>query len=81
MLRLTSQQLHDWYQKFAAELYEKVQIDVTRKEDLGRIKNYKIVEWDADDPTYPLTQATYAYMSHNGVGYTDTEPEIGDFNK
>jgi hypothetical protein len=30
MSRLTSQQLHDWYQKFAAELYEKVQIDVTR---------------------------------------------------
>ena len=32
--------LHNWYKNFAKELYEKANIDITRKEDLGRIKNF-----------------------------------------
>lgn len=81
MPKLSSQELRSWYQKFATELYEKVEIDVTRKEDLGRIKNYKILEWNVDDPTAPLTQETYAYIPHDGTNYAVPEPGTDDFSK
>ena len=73
----TPQELREWYQKFSQELYEKVQIDVTRKEDLGRVRVFKSDQWSVDNLD-PDMQITYAYMSHDGKNYADPEPELGD---
>ena len=42
MPKLTPQQLQDWYKDFAKAVYEGANIDVTRAEDVGRIKNFYI---------------------------------------
>ena len=42
MPKLKREELHQWYEKFTKELYEKGNIDVNRKEDLGRVKNFAI---------------------------------------
>ena len=81
MPNMTSQELREWYQKFSKELYEKVQIDVTRKEDLGRVRNFKIITRDVDEPLDIETEMTYAYMPHDGTKYDVPAPEIGDFPK
>ena len=44
MLKLSSQELHNWYKRFSQAVYEKANIDVTRVEDIGRIKNFYYVE-------------------------------------
>lgn len=77
----TPQELREWYQKFSQELYKKVQIDVTRKEDLGRVRNFKITSQDVDEPLDIGTEMTYAYMPHDGTKYDVPAPEIGDFPK
>lgn len=77
----TPQELREWYRKFSKELYEKVQIDVTRKEDLGRVRNFKIISQDVDEPLDIGTEMTYAYMPHDGTKYEVPAPEIGDFPK
>lgn len=77
----TPQELREWYQKFSKALYEKVQIDVTRKEDLGRVRNFKIISQDVDEPLDIETEMTYAYMPHDGTKYNVPAPEIGDFPK
>lgn len=77
----TPQELREWYQKFSKELYEKAQIDVTRKEDLGRVRNFKITSLDVDEPLDAETEMTYAYMPHDGTKYNVPAPEIGDFPK
>ena len=77
----TPQELREWYQKFSQELYNKVQIDVTRKEDLGRVRNFKITSQDVDEPLDIGTEMTYAYMPHDGTKYDVPAPEIGDFPK
>ena len=77
----TPQELREWYQKFSKELYNKAQIDVTRKEDLGRVRNFKIISQDVDEPLDIGTEMTYAYMPHDGTKYAVPAPEIGDFPK
>jgi hypothetical protein len=76
----THEELREWYGRFAKEMYEKMQIDVTRKEDLGRIKSYQIVEWDPDEPMLPEVKPMYAYMPHKATEYTVPEPAIPDPN-
>ena len=76
----TPQELREWYQKFSKELYEKVQIDVTRKEDLGCVRVFKSDQWSVDNLA-PDMQITYAYMPHDGTNYAVPEPELGDFRK
>lgn len=76
---LNEQQLRQWYAKFAKELYEKGNIDVTRKEDLGRVKNFDIQKWDADDPVAAVVDFSYAYMPRNENGYLDPMPDVTDF--
>ena len=43
--KIPNDQLKQWYQNFKKELYEKANIDVTRKEGLGRVKNFEILSW------------------------------------
>ena len=79
MPKLTSQQLREWYQQFAKELYEQVQIDVTCKEDLGRIRHIQITKWTDDEPHAPESKPMFAYIPHNGTDYTDPEPSMDNF--
>lgn len=76
MSKLTSQALREWYQQFAKELYEKAQIDVTCKEDLGRVKNFYITKWDDNEPMGPEGEFQYAYIPHNGFTYDNPPPGI-----
>lgn len=74
----SNQELREWYAKFSQELYDKVELDVTRKEDLGRVRVFKSDQWSVDNLT-PDMQVTYAYMSHDGTKYADPEPALGQF--
>lgn len=76
----TTQELLEWYQKFSQALYQKVQIDVTRKEDLGRVRVFKSDQWSVDNLD-PDMQITYAYMPHDGKNYAVPEPALGDFRQ
>lgn len=73
---LTSEQLRQWYKNFAKELYERAQIDITQKEDLGRVKNFYITEWDPDEPMHPQGDFQYAYIPHKQLQYDNPPPPI-----
>lgn len=80
MPKLKPQELHQWYEKFSKELYEKANIDVNRKEDLGRVKNFDIKKWDKDDVIVADSDFSYAYMLRNENGYLDPPPDYQDFS-
>lgn len=80
MPKLNSKELHQWYDKFSKELYEKANIDVNRKEDLGRVKNFSIKKWDKDDVIVADSDFSYAYMRRNENGYLDPAPDYQDFS-
>ena len=77
---LTSEQLRQWYKNFAKELYERAQIDITQKEDLGRVKNFYITEWDLDEPMHPQGDFQYAYIPHKQLQYDNPPPPITEPN-
>lgn len=79
MPKLKPEELRQWYEKFSKELYEKGNIDVNRKEDLGRVKNFAIKKWDKDDVIVADTEMSYAYMRRNENGYVDPEPDYKDY--
>mgnify|MGYP003319288149 CR=1 FL=1 len=64
--KLSQMQLYRWYENFARELYEKANIDITRAEDLGRVKNFYITHWDETEPSMPHLDFNYVYMPRNG---------------
>ena len=55
---------------------EKMEINVTRKEDIGRIKSYQIVEWNPDEPMLPEVKPMFAYMPHRGTEYKVPAPQL-----
>ena len=78
--KLTSEQLRQWYQNFANVLYQRANIDITKKEDLGRVKNFYITEWNSDEPMHPQGDFQYAYISHKELQYDNPPPPITDYN-
>ena len=73
--QMTNDQLQEWYQRFARELREKVNIDVTQKADLGRVKNYAIKRWTPDDHgELVLEEPSFAFMPHNGTKPVNPAP-------
>ena len=79
MARLSSYQLQEWWKEFSQAVYEKANIDVTRVEDLGRVKNYYFAK--RDDQEDPLTSLAYFYfpfMARNGSEYVNPPPEGGE---
>jgi hypothetical protein len=78
--KLTSEQLRQWYQNFAKVLYQRANIDITKKEDLGRVKNFYITEWNSDEPMHPQGDFQYAYISHKELQYDNPPPPITDYN-
>ena len=79
MPKLSSTALRNWYAKFSKEVYEKAQIDVNSKEDLGRVKTFEIKNWDRDNLTGAEVDFTYAYMPQNEAGYLNPVPSVEDF--
>ena len=84
--KLTDEQLQEWYARFAKELLEKVSIDVTRIEDVGRVKNYAIIEWGSLDDAQAYERAkvghpTYAFMPHEGTRCKVERPEHVTFEE
>lgn len=77
--KLNSTQLREWYERFSKELYEKASIDVTRREDLGRVKNFDIKNWTKEDIHYAEVDFSYAYMPRNEGGYVNPMPDMADF--
>ena len=68
--------LQNWYKNFAKELYEKANIDITRIEDIGRVKNFYFSSWDNEDPLEPRGDYRYAYIPHDGMTYDNPPPSI-----
>ena len=78
---LSDVQLKQWYQNFTKELYEKANIDVTRKEDLGRVKNFEIKTWKEDECTAPYVDCHYVYVPRNGSEYITPPPSTEEFDE
>ena len=79
MAKLSSYQLQEWWKEFSQAVYEKANIDVTRAEDLGRIKNYYFAERDnKDDPLTSLAYFYFPFMERNGSEYVNPPPMQGE---
>lgn len=76
MTKRSHEFLQNWYKNFAKELYEKANIDVTRVEDICRVRNYEILSWDPDDPLQPNLDYKYAFIPHNEENYDNPPPGI-----
>ena len=79
--KLSADALKKWYQKFTKELYEKANIDVTRKEDLGRVKNFVIKEWTEEECSTPDVDCHYVYVPRNGNDYVTPPPDTENFDE
>lgn len=79
MPKLSSQELQDWYKRFSQAVYEKANIDVTRVEDIGRIKNFYYVEKPEDDPMAGLCYFYFPFMARSGKEYVNPAPVTDDF--
>ena len=78
MPRLPSNQLQAWWKDFSQAVYEKANIDVTRAEDVGRIKNFYLAgQSDKDDPLTGLAYFYFPFMARNGSEYVVPPPEEG----
>ena len=80
MAKRSHEELRIWYERFAKELYEKANIDITRIEDIGRIKNYYITNWNVDEPISPEGEFQYACIAHKELTYDNPPPAIEDTN-
>ena len=73
--KLSHDQLQEWFQNFSKLLYEKVNIDITRKEDLGRLKIWYFTDWDPDEPLGPEGDFQYACIPHDELEYDNPAPD------
>ena len=79
--KISNDQLKQWYQRFKQELYEKANIDVTRKEDLGRVKNFEILSWTEEECSTPKVDCQYVFVPRNGREYVTPPPDRDDFDE
>lgn len=79
MPRMSEAELREWYERFSKEVWLKAQIDVSSKEDLGRVRNAEIKNWEADDLIYAQVDFTFAYMPQGEDGYLNPAPDTADF--
>ena len=68
--------LQNWYAEFKKQVYEKAQIDMTQKADLGRLKNYTPTNWTLSNLFDGRGEFMYACIPHNGVEYHNPPPDI-----
>ena len=75
MPKHSSEYLKNWYANFKKQVYEKANIDMDRKEDLGRIRNFVVQEWSIE----AKGELLYTCVPNNGTTYNDTSvPTIDD---
>lgn len=70
----THEELQQWFKKFSKAIYEKVNIDITQKEDLGRLKIWYFTKWEPEDPHGPEGDFQYACIPHNELEYVNPAP-------
>ena len=68
--------LQKWYAEFKKQVYEKAQIDMTQKADLGRLKNYTPTNWPMSKLFEAEGELMYACIPHKGVKYDNPPPDI-----
>ena len=68
--------LQKWYAEFKKQVYEKAQIDMDRKEDIGRLKIYYNTKWLPENPISPEGKLVYACIPHEGLEYKNAPPSI-----
>ena len=68
--------LQKWYADFKKQVYEKAQIDMTQKADLGRLKNYTPTNWTLSNLFEAEGELMYACIPHEGVAYKNPPPDI-----
>ena len=76
MPKLTHDQLQEWYAQLKTTLFDQVDIDLNRKEDLGNLRIIRINEWNYDSPdTMPRVDSIYPLIPHRplkaGEGSSD----------
>ena len=74
MANPTHEELQQWFKNFSKALYEKVNIDITQKEDLGRLKIWYFTKWEPEDPHGPEGDFQYACIPHNELEYENPAP-------
>ena len=74
MANPTHEELQQWFKNFSKALYEKVNIDITQKEDLGRLKIWYFTKWEPEDPHGPEGDFQYACIPHNELEYVNPAP-------
>ena len=68
--------LQKWYADFKKQVYEKAQIDMDQKVDLGRLKIFYYNKWTVEAPLYPEGDFMFACVPHEGLQYKETPPSI-----
>lgn len=65
MPQLTHEQLQAWYNQLKTTLFEQANVDLTRREDIGRVRIFRINEWHAEDPSATHdTDMIYPFIPH-----------------
>lgn len=67
----SKQQLQEWYKKFSEILLKNADIDVTKAESLGCVKNIQITKWDTTNPDKPDIRVSYAYANEGVTPFSD----------
>lgn len=76
MPKYSSEYLKNWYANFKKQVYEKANIDMDQKADLGRLKIFYVNEWRVEAPLDPEGDFMFACVPHEGLQYNETPPSI-----
>lgn len=77
MPKLTHDQLHQWYAQLKTALYEQVNVNLDRKEDLGRIRIMRINDLHHENPDLgPDVDMIYPFIPHRPLnqGEVSSDP-------
>lgn len=77
MPKLTHDQLQAWYSNLKTTLFDQVDIDLNRKEDLGNLRIIRINEWNYDSPdTMPSVDSIYPLIPHRPLKPTEESADL-----
>lgn len=76
MPKLPSNQLRAWYAQLKQALYDQVNVDLDRKEDLGRIRIMRINDLHHENPDLgPDVDVIYPFISHRPLTENDVSTD------
>ena len=82
MPKLSHDQLQEWYAQLKTTLYEQANVDLTRKEDIGHVRIFRINEWHYEDPgaTHD-TDMIYPFIPHRPLrpGENSADPLLSHY--